>query len=157
MAGPRSRPPTEAPTTAPAPPAAGTTGWQQLTTLSLKEKGIAVSGEAVALSADGNTALLGLPSYDDHQGSVWQFGRTATGWTVQAQFSAPHPADNQYFGASLALSADGSTTLIGAWGKDADGAWGTGTGGAAYIFTRNGSSWVLRRTYSITRGAAVPG
>src|SRR4029077_12561747 len=42
-------------------------------------------GSAVALSADGNTALIGAP-HDNGVGAAWVFTRSGAIWTQQHQF-----------------------------------------------------------------------
>jgi hypothetical protein len=97
-------------------------------------------GDSVALSADGNTALIGGPvdggagtSYSQ-TGAVWVYTRTGSTWTEQAKLTATYKPGGA-FGSSVALSADGSTALIGS------GSPGDGLAGAAWVFTRSGTTW----------------
>jgi RHS repeat-associated protein len=100
-------------------------------------------GESVALSADGNTALIGAPSdngSEESLGAAWVFARSEGIWSDQSgklRVTSEESKDAS-FGWSVALSADGNTALIGA-------RW-NGTPyyehhGAAWVFTRSGSSW----------------
>ena len=71
---------------------------------------------SVALSADGNTALIGGPN-DGHEGTgaAWVFTRSGSTWTQQGEKligAGVRPAPD--FGKTVALSADGNTALIGA-------------------------------------------
>ncbi len=100
-------------------------------------------GASVALSADGNTALIGGPGDNDFVGAAWVFTRSGGVWTQQGSKltgsgeTGPGGSAGE-FGNSAALSADGNTALIGAL-RD-----GTGFGtdvGAAWVFTRSGSTW----------------
>jgi FG-GAP repeat len=92
------------------------------------ETGEGYVGYSVALSADGNTALIG-----DLRASVaWVFTRSGSTWTQQGSPLTTNPGTGQ-FGFSVALSADGNTALIGA-GEN-------GIGGGAWVFTRSGSTW----------------
>ncbi|HTQ68873.1 MAG TPA: hypothetical protein VMI13_09310 [Solirubrobacteraceae bacterium] len=94
-------------------------------------------GFSVALSADGETALVGEPGYRNHAGAAWVFTRTGETWTQQGEtLSGVHAGESGQgeFGASVALSADGNTALIGA-SDDDEGA------GAAWVFTREGETW----------------
>ena len=87
-------------------------------------------GSSVALSGDGRTAIVGGDS-DSDNGAAWVFVRSGAGWRQQgAKLAAPAPGID--FGSAAALSADGSTALVGADGVDGDSAW---------IFTRSGSLW----------------
>ncbi|HZQ04779.1 MAG TPA: hypothetical protein VFA88_12265 [Gaiellaceae bacterium] len=98
------------------------------------ETGAARAGARVALSADGKTAVLGGPWDDGGVGAAWVFVRTAGGWTAEGpKLVAADPSGVRFFGAAVALSADGSTALVGAHG---DGV------GAAYVFARSASGWL---------------
>ena len=91
-------------------------------------------GNSVALSGDGNTALIGASKNLGLEArAAWVFTRSGSTWTQQAEITDPLPSDGRddLFGNSVALSGDGNTALIG----------GLGTGGAAWVFTRSGSTW----------------
>jgi hypothetical protein len=92
--------------------------------------GKAQFGEAVAVSADGNTALVAGPA-DNTVGAVWVFTRAGLQWTQQAKLTENAPGTGG-FGASVALSADGTTALIGGHDETADVAW---------AFARSGTTW----------------
>ena len=104
------------------------------------ESGEGHFGQSVALSADGNTALVGAPTGNSEAGAVWVFTRTGSTWTQQAELTPKSGEEigNGKFGASVALSSDGNTVLIGAPAN-------TG-GGAVWVFTRSGSTWVQQGT-----------
>jgi len=75
---------------------------------------MARQGASVALSADGNTAMVGGWSDHDRTGAVWVFTRSRGIWSQQGKKlvgSGAVGAASQ--GMSLALSADGNTALIG--------------------------------------------
>lgn len=118
-------------------------------------------GHSVALSADGQTLAVGAPLEDSNTadpppnegapeaGAVYIFARSGMTWRQQAYLKAAAPMPDDRFGASVALSADGSTLAVGAASED-----GTGTGvgtddettgspasGAVYVFTRSGTTW----------------
>ena len=91
-------------------------------------------GASVALSGDGNTALIGASKNLGLEArAAWVFTRSGSTWTQQAEITDPLPSDGRddLFGNSVALSGDGNTALIG----------GLGTGGAAWVFKRSGSTW----------------
>jgi phage gpG-like protein len=91
-------------------------------------------GESVALSEDGNTALIG-GGFDRHgRGAAWVFNRTGTVWTRQSKLTASDESGRGEVGGSVALSADGNTALIG-------GPWDHQSVGAAWVFTRTGGAW----------------
>jgi hypothetical protein len=92
-------------------------------------------GYSVALSADGNTALVGGPRDNGWQGSAWVFTRSGSTWTQQgAKLTGAGEVGEAQFGTSVALSADGNTALIG-------GPRDNGSDGAAWVFTRSGETW----------------
>ena len=92
-------------------------------------------GHSVALSADGNTALVGARNWNSSTGKALVYTRTGSTWTQQGDL--PHSLGTwSQFGYSVALSADGNTALVGA------NAWNAGASiGKALIYTRSGSTW----------------
>jgi hypothetical protein len=100
-----------------------------------EESGECAFGRSVALSADGNTALIGSPRNNERQGAAWVFTRSGTTWTQGAKLTGGEETSKGHFGRSVALSADGNTALV---GGPAD----RGDRGAAWMFTRSGSSWI---------------
>ena len=92
-------------------------------------------GVGVALSADGNTALIGGPGDNTRKGAAWVFTRSGSTWTQQGEkLTGSGETEEGEFGEHVALSADGATALIG-------GSRDNGSTGAAWVFTRSGSSW----------------
>lgn len=121
-------------------------------------------GEALALSDDGRTLAVSAPLEDsasttvngnqtNHNatgaGAVYVFTRSGNAWTQQSYLKAANAYANAFFGWSVALSADGNLLAAGATGdaSSAKGINGNGTdrsaanSGAAYVFSRSGSSW----------------
>ncbi|WP_367026856.1 YCF48-related protein [Methylococcus sp. ANG] len=109
-------------------------------------------GFRIALSADGNTALVaaGGAEVDGLQaaGAVYVYTRTSTGWTIQQKLTAQNgdgsddAQKDAVFGRSVALAADGGTAVVGADGVTVSGqAWA----GAAYVYRRNGSLWQIQQ------------
>ncbi len=70
------------------------------------------SGGTGTLSPDGNTALVAKWVPPSTEGAVWVYARTGNTWTRQ-QLTGTSPA---LYRASVALSANGTTALIGASG-----------------------------------------
>jgi hypothetical protein len=90
-------------------------GWsQQGGPLSANgEYGRELFAASLALSADGNTALIGAP--EGFAGSVWVFTRSAGAWTKQSRLVGTGESPLAELGSSVALSADGTAALIGAY------------------------------------------
>jgi hypothetical protein len=93
-------------------------------------------GRAVALSADGNTAIIGAPRNDGNRGAALIYTRQGSTWTQTATLTGGEEEhDEGRLGKSVALSADGNTAIAGASSD-------LGGRGAAWVFENNGSSWV---------------
>jgi FG-GAP repeat len=95
-------------------------------------------GRSVALSADGNTALVGVPLHAAAIGSAVVFSRAGTGWSVQAILPGGNEVGETFYTRAVALSADGNVALIGNQHTD------EGTG-RAWLFTRSGVTWTARQ------------
>src|ERR1700691_1998394 len=86
-------------------------------------------GTAVAVSADGNTLIVGGASDEDGTGAAWVFTRSGGVWTQQGSKLVGNGSTrgvNQ--GSAVALSADGNTAAVGGF-NDNFGA------GAVWVFT----------------------
>lgn len=95
-------------------------------------------GSAVAIS--GDTLVVGVPEYDtvggpQNVGRADVFVWSGTAWVKQASLYAPTPADGDKFGTSVAIQGD--TVVAGAPFRDGS----HGESGAAYVFTRTGTTW----------------
>ncbi len=93
-------------------------------------------GRAVALSADGDEALIGAPLANSAQGAAWIFTRNGSTFTPSAELTSPEPASFGHFGRSVSLSDNGETALVGAPGE-------LKNGGRAWVFTGTGSTWAV--------------
>jgi hypothetical protein len=92
-------------------------------------------GASIALSQDGNTAVVGGPSDGNGPGAAWVFTSSGSTFSQQgAKLTAINELGSGHFGASVALSDDGNTALIGGPGDNA-------LVGAAWVFGRSGSTW----------------
>ena len=89
-------------------------------------------GSSVAISADGNTALVGGPSDSAGVGSAWVFNRTNNVWSIQCKLSGKGGIGLPSQGVSVALSGDGNSALIGGLGDN-------GSIGAVWSFLRDKS------------------
>jgi hypothetical protein len=109
-------------------------------------------GSGVALSADGNTALVGGPQDNNFAGAVWAFIRANGSWTQQGSkmTASDEDAGSSLLGASIALSADGNTAIVGG-PRDSSGV------GAAWIFTRSNGVWSQQGSKLVGSGAINAG
>jgi hypothetical protein len=107
-------------------------------------------GQTVAISADGNTVLVGGPNDNSGEGAAWVFTRNGSTWSQQGAkllgSGAINTPVNARQGQAVSLSADGNTALIGGYLDNNE-------LGAAWIFTRSGSSWVQQGSKLIGTGA----
>ena len=107
---------------------------------------VALSGDAALVGADKDD--IGLTS---DQGSAYVFTRSGgTTWTEQAKLTAADGETKDWFGTSVALSAD--TALVGAIGAN------VGLNlmqGAAYVFTDNGTSWTQEAKLTASNGKII--
>jgi hypothetical protein len=97
---------------------------------------VVTGGFSIALSADGNTAIVGGPRYNSDVGGAWVYTRSGGVWTQQGTelVSTSTVGHSPLQGYSVALSADGNTAIVGGPGDDLD-------TGAAWIYTRIGNVW----------------
>jgi hypothetical protein len=97
-------------------------------------------GQSVAISSDGNTALIGAPDDNANLGAAWVFVRSNGVWTQQGPKLLPDPntlvggSNGTTFGTSVALSGDGNTALIG-------GSFENSLHGAVWSTTRSNGVW----------------
>jgi hypothetical protein len=97
--------------------------------------GAAFQGNALAVSADGNTAIVGGDQDNSQRGAVWIYTRSGGMWTQQGTKLVGTGAIGAAFqGISVGLSADGNTAIAG-------GSADNGNQGAAWVYTRSGSTW----------------
>ena len=100
---------------------------------------IADSGEAVAISANGNTVAIGAPQQSDNgdfSGQVRVFQLNGNTWNQLGTDIDGDSADDEA-GSSVGMSADGNTIIIGAPENDDNGT----NSGQARIFQLNGNTW----------------
>ena len=98
-------------------------------------------GVSVAISSNGNTAIVGARNDDDtatDQGSAYVFTRSNEGWDTGLKLVASDAAASDYLGRDVAISSDGNTVIVGAWFDDVTKA----DQGSAYVFKKIGSSWI---------------
>ncbi|MHC9540307.1 MAG: hypothetical protein AB9903_12385 [Vulcanimicrobiota bacterium] len=75
-------------------------------------------GISVALSDDGSTALIEAYSVSSGKGAAYIFAKGDSPWedmpgTFTAKLTDATGSENDYFGATVSISGDGSTALVG--------------------------------------------
>jgi len=104
-------------------------------------------GSAVALSADATRAVVGVPRddvgavVDTGSARVWR--RSGTVWMEEATLAASEGATLDFHGSAVALTADASLALIGAYG---DFTTPSARTGSVRVFTRTGTTWARSAT-----------
>jgi hypothetical protein len=96
-------------------------------------------GQTVALSGNGQTLVAAAPGAAGT--SAYVFTDQAGTWTQTAKLTVPGTAD---LGTSLAISASGSTIVLGSPTSNSD-------NGEAFVFTKSGSTY--RKTQKLTEPA----
>lgn len=111
-------------------------------------------GNSVALSADGNTAVVGGPEDNSMIGAVWVFTRSAGVWSQQGdKLVGTGYAGTPEQGSSVAVSADGNTVLTGGF---VDGAFNNYELGASWVFTRTNGVWTQQGNKLVGSGYSGP-
>ncbi|MEW6073444.1 MAG: FG-GAP repeat protein [Planctomycetota bacterium] len=126
------------------------TAWSQQAKL-LAPGGAALDQFGWGVALDGDTALVGAHADDDqgsYSGSAYVFVRSGTTWSQQAKLLASDGDNDHWFG--YAVSIDGDTALVGAWGDDDFGS----LSGSAYVFERSGTDWTEKAKLLAADGAA---
>ena len=90
-------------------------------------------GYSAALSADGNTAILGGYYDNNGQGAAWVFKNNGT-WIAGGTKITDATSNNSNQGSSVAINADGTTALLG-------GPLDSSQVGATWVYTYSGSAW----------------
>ena len=110
--------------------------------------GAALQGTSVAVSADGNTAIVGGSGDISSQGAVWVYTRSGSTWTQQGDklVGTGSVGEFVYQGFSVSLSADGNTAMVGGYGDNSN-------MGAAWVFTRSGSTWTQQGNKLVGTGS----
>jgi uncharacterized protein (TIGR03437 family) len=112
-------------------------------------------GSSVALSSDGNTAIVGGPNDNNSAGAAWVFTRSGGVWTQQGiKLVGSGAAGFAAQGSSVAISGDGNTAMVGG-PCDNPGTSATcqGNVGAAWVFTRSGGVWIQQGGKLVGSGA----
>lgn len=106
-------------------------------------------GSTSAMDDDGVYVAIGTSANDNYTGSVYIFTRSGSTWSQQANLTASDAQTGDLF-SYVSFNSDASYIICGADGEDTNG----GNAGAAYIFTRSGSSWSEQQKITASDAAA---
>ena len=102
---------------------------------------------SVAISADGNTAILGQAFDDTAKGTAWIFTRSGGVWTQQGtKLVGTGAVGNAQQGISVSISADGNTAIVSGVGDNS-------YVGAAWVYTRSAGVWTQQGAKLVGTGA----
>ena len=123
-------------------------GWSEQAKI-LASDGAAWDYFGCSVSISGDYAIVG-EIYDDDKGdgsgSAYIFKRDGVGWSQQAKILASDGAAGDQFGWSVSISGD--YAIVGAAYDDDKGT----NSGSAYIFRRDGTSWIQQAKLTASDG-----
>jgi len=98
--------------------------------------GTARQARSVAISADGNTAIVGGYLDNSYAGATWVYTRSGGVWSQQGSKLVGNDTigTNVQQGYSVAISSDGNTAIVGGYLDNS-------SVGAAWVYTRSGGVW----------------
>jgi hypothetical protein len=111
--------------------------------------GTANQGWSVAISGDGETAIIGGPNDNMGAGAAWVFTLSGGVWTQNGTKLVGPFVGTAEQGVSVAISTDGNTAIVGGPGDNL-------SAGAAWVYTRSGGLWSHRASKLVGVDAAIP-
>ena len=120
-------------------------------------------GRTVAINSDATYAIVGANGEDggagdpiSGAGAAYVFMRSGSTWTQQAILRASDAQAGDAFGGSgISIMSDGSHVVICAQGEDGGDGDPISGAGAAYVFSRSGSTWTQQRKLVAPAGDQV--
>jgi hypothetical protein len=101
-------------------------------------------GTTVSINSDGDYAIIGA-QYEDtggqNAGAAYVFSRSGSTWTQQAKIQSSDIQANDNFGVSVSINSDATYAIVGATAEDGGAGDPLSNAGAAYVFSRSGSTW----------------
>ena len=113
------------------------TSWSQQAKIQASDIA-AYDNFGISVAIDGDTVVVGAYFEDTggtSAGAAYVFTRSGTTWSQQAKIQASDVQLGDLTGHSVAI--DGDTMVVGAYKEDT----GASDAGAAYVFTRSGTTW----------------
>ena len=97
-------------------------------------------GTSLEINSDGTYFIAG-DTQKAGGGAAYVFTRSGSTWTQQAKIVSSDLQASDYFGYDVALNSDATYAIVGAGFEDGGAGDPTSNAGAAYIYTRSGSTW----------------
>jgi len=94
-----------------------------------------------AVSVSGHTAVVGAPQVANERGAAWVYRVEGGDWVEEQELVAPNLGQEDYFGASVAVSDD--VIVVGVPGEE----------GFAWVFRYDGSEWLAEQKLEPSDGA----
>jgi hypothetical protein len=116
--------------------------WTQTIKLSASD-GTPPDEFGYSVAIDGDYIIVGAYNDNSGQGSAYIFNRIGTNWTQEAKLEASDGVAGDGFGFTVAINDD--SVIVGAWRDE-------NITGAAYVFTRNGSTWTQEAKLTASDG-----
>jgi len=101
-------------------------------------------GQSVSINSDGDYAIVGAWQEDtggSNAGAAYIFTRSGSTWTQQAKIQSSDAQASDFFGYSVSINSDATYAIVGAFGEDGGSGDPLSNAGAAYVFSRSGSTW----------------
>ena len=112
--------------------------WAQQAILAAADAGSnSLFGTSVSVSDNGKTVLVGAPKKNSSAGVAYVFTYNGSRWSQESKLEAADLRSGQQYGSSCAVSGDGNSCIIGAYGV----AGLDHMTGCAYTYFRVGSVW----------------
>ena len=101
-------------------------------------------GTSLEINSDGTYFIAG-DTQKAGGGAAYVFTRSGSTWTQQAKIVSSDLQASDYFGYDVALNSDATYAIVGAGFEDGGAGDPTSNAGAAYIYTRSGSTWTQQQ------------
>jgi len=118
-------------------------------------------GTAVDIAKDGDFVIVGAQLEDggsgdptNAAGAAYIFTKSGSSWSQQAKLTASDVGASDQFAISVAINSDGTYAVMGSHFEDGGSGDPLSGAGAAYIFTRSGSTWTQQAKLSTSDAAA---
>jgi len=99
-----------------------------------------------SISISGDYIIIGTPFSDSTKGSAYIFRKKGNNWIESQKLRSSNSIVGAYFGSSVSIYKD--RAIIGALGENF---WV----GSAYIFKREGTTWIEEQNITASDGAAL--